>query len=116
MRVKAAVVLASLMAGAVLSAPSAGARDGYLRPVVEGGYAFPVARSNWYSVINFNDDWHAPRMRLIDGKWVQVGVHEGNDIYAEPGTPILAVLGGRVENLGWTFYSGWRVGVRGDDG
>jgi murein DD-endopeptidase MepM/ murein hydrolase activator NlpD len=55
-------------------------------------------------------------MRLIEGKWVQVGVHEGNDIFAEPGTPIMAVLGGKVENLGWTFYSGWRVGVRGDDG
>lgn len=77
---------------------------------------FPVARTNWYSVINFTDDWHAPRMRLIEGVWRQVGAHEGNDIFAEPGTPVRAVLGGRVERLGWTFYSGWRVGVRGDDG
>lgn len=78
---------------------------------------FPVARSRWFSVINFADDWHAPRMRLIPGKgWRQIGVHEGNDIFAEPGTPIRAVLGGRVENLGWLFYSGWRVGIRGDDG
>jgi murein DD-endopeptidase MepM/ murein hydrolase activator NlpD len=78
--------------------------------------AFPVARSNWYSVINFSNDWHAPRMRLTSAGWQQIGVHEGTDIFAEPGTPVLAVLGGRVEQIGWTFYSGWRVGVRGDDG
>ena len=77
---------------------------------------FPVARSKWFSVINFADDWHAPRMRKIGNRWKQVGVHEGNDIFAEPGTPILAVTGGRVENLGWLFYSGWRVGIRADDG
>lgn len=77
---------------------------------------FPIARSSWYSVINFTDDWHDPRMRYENGRWELVGVHEGNDIFAEPGTPILAVYPGRVENLGWTFYSGWRVGVRGDDG
>ena len=92
------------------------ASEGYLSPVFSDGMTFPVARSSWYSVINFRNDWHAPRMRLIDGRWVQVGVHEGNDIFAEPGTPIRAILGGRVEQLGWTFYSGWRVGVRGDDG
>lgn len=92
------------------------ARGSYVRPVLHEGRAFPVARSNWYSVINFRDDWHAPRMRLIDGQWRQVGVHEGNDVFAEPGTPVVSITGGRVENLGWTFYSGWRVGIRGDDG
>jgi murein DD-endopeptidase MepM/ murein hydrolase activator NlpD len=89
---------------------------GYVGPVHVDGMTFPVARSDWYSVINFADDWHDPRMRFEEGRWVLIGVHEGNDIFAEPGTPIVAVLGGRVENLGWTFYSGWRVGVRGDDG
>ena len=83
---------------------------------MQPGMAFPVARSSWYSVINFGNDWHAPRMRFIDGRWRQVGVHEGNDIYAEPGTAIRAVLGGRIERVGWTFYSGWRVGLRGTDG
>ena len=79
---------------------------------------FPVARSSWFSVINFSNDWHAPRMRYdpVTRRWVQDGFHEGTDVFAEPGTPIRAVLGGRVEQLGWTFYSGWRVGVRGDDG
>ena len=88
----------------------------YLPPVADEGMVFPVARSTWYSVVNFSNDWHDPRFRLIDGRWELVGVHEGNDIFAEPGTPVRAVVGGRVENLGWTFYSGWRVGIRAGDG
>lgn len=77
---------------------------------------FPVVRSDWYSVINFRDDWHAPRLRRTATGWELIGLHEGNDVFAEPGTPVVAVLAGRVEQLGWTFYSGWRVGVRGVDG
>jgi murein DD-endopeptidase MepM/ murein hydrolase activator NlpD len=88
----------------------------YRRPVVRRGFAFPLARSDWYSVINFRNDWHAPRMRLVGGRWKQIGVHEGTDVFAEPGTPVLAVTGGRVEQVGWLFYSGWRVGVRAPDG
>lgn len=88
----------------------------YLPSVAWRKMVFPVARSDWYSVINLRRDWHAPRFRRIDGRWQLVGVHEGNDIFAEPGTPVRAVLAGRVEALGWTFYSGWRVGIRGDDG
>lgn len=101
-----ALVCAALPAGAAPFVP----------PVTIDGMTFPVARSRWYSVINFDDDWHAPRMRFIDGRWRQVGVHEGNDIFAEPGTPVRAITSGRVEKIGWLFYSGWRVGVRGDDG
>ncbi|MGH2710940.1 MAG: M23 family metallopeptidase [Actinomycetota bacterium] len=88
----------------------------YYRPVVVGGFTFPVARTNWLSVIEHGDDWHDPRFRLIGGEWQLVGVHEGNDITAEKGTPILSVTAGHVEAVGWTFYSGTRVGVRGDDG
>lgn len=77
---------------------------------------FPVVRSGWYAVINFTDDWHDPRMRKTAKGWELIGFHEGNDIFAEPGTDVVAILGGRVEQLGWTFYSGWRVGVRGTDG
>ena len=100
----------------VVAVPSH-AREGYLQPVINRErMTFPLARSTWFSVINFQNDWHAPRMRFENGRWVQTGVHEGNDVFAEPGTPIRAVLGGQVEQLGWTFYSGWRVGIRGDDG
>lgn len=103
------VVVAAVPAGA-------GAAPSYLPPVVVEGHVFPVVRSNWYSVINFKHDWHVPRMRFEGGRWRQIGQHEGNDVFAEPGTPIVSITGGRVENLGWTFYSGWRVGIRGDDG
>ena len=106
-----------LVAGTLLSAPGGHpATAGYLGPVSKDGRVFPVARTDWYSVINFTNDWHDPRMRLIDGVWQQVGVHEGTDIFAEPGTPVRSISAGVVENLGWTFYSGWRVGIRGDDG
>jgi murein DD-endopeptidase MepM/ murein hydrolase activator NlpD len=88
----------------------------YYRPVMLNGMTFPVARSNWFSVIEFDNDWHEPRLRLIGGKWRQVGVHEGTDISAEKGTPVLSATEGTVEAMGWTFYSGDRVGVRGADG
>lgn len=112
MKIRALVLAASL----VLLPTSGWAADPYLQPVVTRGHAFPVARSDWYSVINFSNDWHAPRMRLVGGRWRQVGVHEGTDVFAEPGTPVVAVVPGRVERSGWTFYSGWRVGIRDAEG
>ena len=97
-------------------APVASGQGSYLAPKPLDGMVFPLARSDWYSVINFRDDWHAPRFRKVDGEWLLIGRHEGNDILAEPGTPIMSVTAGRVENIGWLFYSGWRVGIRADDG
>jgi murein DD-endopeptidase MepM/ murein hydrolase activator NlpD len=91
-------------------------RPAYFRPVIVDGKAFPVARSNFLSLLAVPNNWHAPRLRLIDGEWLLVGVHEGIDISAEQGTPVLSMTPGVVENVGWTFYSGTRVGVRGDDG
>jgi murein DD-endopeptidase MepM/ murein hydrolase activator NlpD len=88
----------------------------YYRPILSDGKSFPVARSTYLSLIEIFDNWHAPRLRLIGGEWRLVGVHEGIDIAAERGTPVLAAAPGAVENLGWTFYSGTRVGLRGRDG
>ncbi|MDQ4058661.1 MAG: M23 family metallopeptidase [Actinomycetota bacterium] len=88
----------------------------YQPPQAGAQFVFPVARSNWYSVINFSNDWHAPRMRKIDGGWKQVGIHEGNDLFAEPGTPVRAVTDGVVARIGWLFYSGWRLGITDDEG
>jgi murein DD-endopeptidase MepM/ murein hydrolase activator NlpD len=88
----------------------------YYRPVIAFGKTFPLARSNYLSYMEFPDSWHAPRLRLVNGKWLLIGVHEGIDIIAERGTPILSMEPGVVENVGWTFYSGTRVGVRGVDG
>lgn len=56
-------------------------------------------------------------MRLQpDGVWRQVGIHEGIDIFTEEHAPIVSMTEGQIERVGWTFYSGWRVGVRGTDG
>jgi murein DD-endopeptidase MepM/ murein hydrolase activator NlpD len=123
-RARASVLLIVLtLAGTILGAPPAPARltplvppPSYYRPVIFDGRTFPVARANWLSVIEMGNDWHDPRFRLIDGKWQLVGFHEGNDIVAEEGTPILSATEGTVEAVGWTFYSGTRVGVRGSDG
>jgi murein DD-endopeptidase MepM/ murein hydrolase activator NlpD len=101
---------------ATVPASSSATAPGYLAPRPTEGRVFPVARTDYYSVINFADDWHAPRMRLVSGEWQQIGVHEGTDIFAEPGTPVRAVAPGTVENVGWLFYSGWRIGIRGEDG
>ena len=116
-------VLLAAATGIVTGAPPSPAGPGallpqpaYYRPVVVDGFTFPVARSNWLSVIELAEDWHDPRFRLIGGRWQLVGVHEGNDVIAEEGTPILSMTAGKVEAVGWTFYSGTRVGVRGVDG
>lgn len=90
--------------------------DGYLPPVHHDGMVFPIARTDWYSMITFADDWGAPRFRKTDKGWELVGRHEGNDIFAEPGAPVMSATPGRVEQIGWLFYSGWRVGIRADDG
>jgi murein DD-endopeptidase MepM/ murein hydrolase activator NlpD len=112
-----------ILAASLTSPTAAGAQPpllvpqpAYYRPIIVDGFTFPVARTNWLSVIEMEEDWHDPRFRLIDGKWQLVGIHEGNDIVAEEGTPILSMGPGTVEAVGWTFYSGTRVGVRGTDG
>lgn len=122
-RIARLAVLLGTAAGTLVAGPPAPAQPpalvpqpAYYRPVVVDGFTFPVARSNWLSVIELAEDWHDPRFRLIDGRWRLVGVHEGNDVVAEKGTPILAMTAGTVEAVGWTFYSGTRVGVRGADG
>jgi murein DD-endopeptidase MepM/ murein hydrolase activator NlpD len=116
----AALLLPALLAPAGRPAVAAAkpliAAPAYYRPVNTGGKVFPVARSNFFSNLHFDDGWHDPRFRFIDGKWQLVGVHLGIDIVCEKGTPLLAYMDGVVENVGWTFYSGTRIGIRGEDG
>ncbi len=100
----------------VTAAPSLTPGPAHYRPVVLGHRAFPVARSNYLSFLRILNSWHAPRLRLVAGEWRLVGVHEGIDIGAETGAPVVSMTSGVIENVGWTFYSGQRVGVRGDDG
>jgi murein DD-endopeptidase MepM/ murein hydrolase activator NlpD len=88
----------------------------FFRPVIVDGKAFPLARSNFLSLLTVHSNWHAPRLRFVGGQWKLIGIHEGIDITAEQGTPVVSMTAGVVENAGWTFYSGTRVGVRGADG
>lgn len=55
-------------------------------------------------------------MRFEGGVWKQTGVHQGIDIFAESGAPVVSISSGIVENAGWTFYSGRRVGIRDGSG
>jgi murein DD-endopeptidase MepM/ murein hydrolase activator NlpD len=87
-----------------------------MKPVIADGKAFPVLLPIDGRWLNWRDTYGAPRMRFIGGVWKQVGVHQGIDIFAERGSPVVSIAPGTVENVGWTFYSGWRVGVRGSDG
>jgi len=63
------------------------------------GYAFPV-----YGKVSFTNDWGAPRQ--------YTGQHEGNDIFAPTGTPILAVTDGRVFRVGTKHVPGNRLWLR----
>jgi murein DD-endopeptidase MepM/ murein hydrolase activator NlpD len=64
-----------------------------------GDYVFPVAGG-----ARFSDDWLAPRG---GGR-----SHEGIDLFAGHGTPILAVAGGTLYNVGYNGLGGWRLWLR----
>lgn len=42
--------------------------------------------------------------------------HLGHDMMGAVGTPVCAVEGGTVTELGWNKYGGWRIGIRSFDG
>ncbi|MBA4493698.1 M23 family metallopeptidase [Paenactinomyces guangxiensis] len=44
--------------------------------------------------------------------WGGLRIHEGTDIFAGYGTPVLSTCHGYVELLGWNRFGGWRVGIR----
>jgi hypothetical protein len=44
--------------------------------------------------------------------WGGRRIHEGVDIFARSGTPVLACVHGYVELMGWNQYGGWRIGIR----
>jgi murein DD-endopeptidase MepM/ murein hydrolase activator NlpD len=70
-----------------------------------GGYVFPV-----YGPCSFGDTFGAPR------PWIASGWHHGEDIFAQLGTPLLAVADGTVFSVGWNDLGGYRLWLRDRDG
>lgn len=68
---------------------------------------FPIAASNEYSYENGYGD-----ARQYGGD----RNHEGIDIMAEKGVPVLSVGDGAIEEVGWNQLGGWRIGIRSEDG
>jgi len=66
----------------------------------------PIAKGYWFSGY---DDFGVSRTYGYKRR------HLGHDLYGGVGTPIIAMEGGTVTELGWNRYGGWRVGIRSED-
>ncbi|QQE75268.1 M23 family metallopeptidase [Brevibacillus composti] len=64
---------------------------------------FPIPKRYNYS---YRSTWGDPR------GWGGRRIHEGTDIFAGYGTPVLSTSYGVVEVIGWNRYGGWRIGMR----
>ncbi len=67
---------------------------------------FPLADGFWY---NHYDDFGTARSYGFKRR------HLGHDIMGSVGTPVIAMEGGTVAELGWNRYGGWRIGIRSHD-
>lgn len=67
------------------------------------GNSFPIPRRYNYS---YRSTWGDAR------GWGGRRSHEGCDIFANSGTPVLATAHGVVEVAGWNKFGGWRLGIR----
>jgi murein DD-endopeptidase MepM/ murein hydrolase activator NlpD len=64
------------------------------------GYVFPVLGTS-----NYTNDWGAAR--------ASTGIpHQGNDIFADEGTPLVAVADGELNRVGWNSIGGYRLWLR----
>lgn len=70
----------------------------------KGGFAFPVKLGRH----RYSDDWGAARQNT--------GAHEGNDIFAPAGTPVLAVTDGTLRRVGTARVPGNRLYLHSDSG
>ncbi|HHU43096.1 MAG: M23 family metallopeptidase [Bacillota bacterium] len=66
----------------------------------------PFPKGFWY---NHSDDFGVGRNYGFKRR------HLGHDMFGSIGTPIIAIEGGTVTELGWNRYGGWRIGIRSFD-
>lgn len=69
------------------------------------GFVFPVRGRH-----KFTDDWGGTRSAGATGG---TGKHQGNDIFAPKGTPVVAVEDGQITKIGWNTYGGNRIWLNG---
>lgn len=74
-------------------------------PLGRSGYVFPV-----FGVDGTADTYGSARGD-VPGSW-----HHGDDLFAPPGTPAVAVAHGVVFSVGWNEVGGWRLWLRDDAG
>ncbi|GAB6935261.1 L-Ala--D-Glu endopeptidase [Calditerricola yamamurae] len=65
--------------------------------------AFPIPHGFRYT---YTSTWGSTR------GWGGVRIHEGTDIFAAYGTPVVSTCYGIIEVMGWNPYGGWRIGIR----
>ena len=73
-----------------------------LARLTSAGFAFPV-----YARADIADDFGGPR---------QIGPHQGNDVFADFGSPVVAVTSGTVSKVGTLPIAGNRLWVTSDSG
>lgn len=71
------------------------------------GYSFPLDKHYPYTMVNSFGE-----ARGFGG----TRHHEGEDIFAAVGTPVLSCTYGYVENKGWNRLGGWRLGILDTEG
>lgn len=66
-------------------------------------HVFPVPKGYHYT---YRGTWGSSR------GWGGRRIHEGTDIFAGYGVPVVSTSYGVIEVMGWNEYGGWRVGIR----
>ncbi|MBB4824410.1 hypothetical protein HNO89_001632 [Sporosarcina luteola] len=66
-------------------------------------HRFPIPKGYNYT---YRGTWGASR------GWGGRRIHEGTDIFAGYGTPVMSASYGVIEVMGWNNYGGWRIGIR----
>jgi murein DD-endopeptidase MepM/ murein hydrolase activator NlpD len=66
-------------------------------------HSFPLPiRSNY----SYKSTWGASR------GWGGLRIHEGTDLFAGYGVPVISTSHGIIEVMGWNPFGGWRIGIR----